>query len=257
MILKNTFVLTRIAALCFSTFLSACVAPPSQEERSLSENVDLSLKSSASAAENAFDYKSAAAHYRTLLIKQPDSLPAALSYGRTLRYSGQNQAAIDVLLAALEHHGEQSAILTELAKAYLGLDQPDLALRFLTRAAERTPEDWRIFSAIGVANDYRNDPTLAEEAYLEALRLSPDNPIVLNNYGLSLAQAGRLSDAVTRLRQAADTPRATAQIRQNLALALALAGERDQALRMAKKDLSPDMVRNNMALFSKIPSDTP
>lgn len=62
------------------------------------------------------------------------------------------------------------------------------------------------------------------------------------NAGLAFALAGRTGRAVDLLMQAARQPEASAQTRQNLALALALAGQWAQARTVAAQDLEPTMV---------------
>jgi Flp pilus assembly protein TadD len=54
-----------------------------------------------------------------------------------------------------------------------------------------------------------------------------------------------LDAGLVTLTRAADLPAATAQVRQNLALLLALKGEGAEAERMARRDLSPEQARVN------------
>ena len=116
-------------------------------------------------------------------------------------------------------------------------------------AAKAAPRDWEAQSALGVALDYQGKYTAAQQAYALALQASPDNPIILNNLGLSQAEAGQLAAAQATLQKAADQPAATAQVRQNLALLKALAGDFDSAERLSRQDLPPDAVRANAAYY--------
>jgi len=68
--------------------------------------------------------------------------------------------------------------------------------------------------------------------------------------GLALALAGDPAGAVALLMEAARTPGATAKVRQNLALALALAGQWQAARAAASADMSPADVDARMAQWA-------
>ena len=173
----------------------------------------------------------------------------ALNLARNLRYSGQLQSAIDVTSGFLERHGPSGPLQTELGKDYLAADRLGLAVQTLRQAADTQPKDWQIESALGVALDYQGNYADAQKAYERALLLSPDNPVVLNNLGLSQAEAGQLAEAIGTLRKAINQPKATAQVRQNLALIEALKGDVAAAERLSRQDLPPDQVRSNTAYY--------
>jgi Flp pilus assembly protein TadD len=62
-----------------------------------------------------------------------------------------------------------------------------------------------------------------------------------------LAGHGDPAQAERLLRTAYARPGATMQVRQNLALVLGLQGRFDEAETLARQDLPPDLVANNMA----------
>jgi Flp pilus assembly protein TadD len=61
------------------------------------------------------------------------------------------------------------------------------------------------------------------------------------------AAHGQTAEAESQLRRAAALPGATAQVRQNLALILGLEGRIGEAEHLARQDLPPTLVDNNLA----------
>lgn len=237
--------------------LAGCAAHEGTDEGRLRAVVDPGLRNAAAAAEASFDYQTAASHYATLYERTPDDDALALAYARALRYSGGHATAIAILDDHIARTGAKPALMAELGKANLAADRSGLAVRYLRQAIEGAPGDWELHSALGVAYDYQGRPAEAQTEFKAALELSPDNPVVLNNLALSLAQAGDLEGAVKTLRHAVEQPRASAQVRQNLALLLALDGDPKAAERLARQDLPPDILRENAAYYRILSKPAP
>jgi len=230
--------------------LMGCALPDAR--KATGDVVESTALSAATAAEAVSDYRSAASNWEILTRQHPDDPALALKLARALRYSGQVQPSIDVAAGFLERHGPTPALLAELGKDYLAGDRLGLAVRTLRLAAEAAPADWEPLSALGVALDYQHNYPEAQQVYARALALSPDNPVLLNNLGLSEAEAGNLKKAAATLAKAVDQPKATAQVRQNLALIKALSGDTEAAERLARQDLPPEAVRSNGVYYRSL-----
>jgi Flp pilus assembly protein TadD len=76
--------------------------------------------------------------------------------------------------------------------------------------------------------------------------VSPNNPSVLANIGMSQASAGDTAAAEATLRRAVAQPGATLQTRQNLALVLGLQGKTAEAEQWLRQDLPPEMATANL-----------
>lgn len=213
------------------------------------EAVEPSLISAARQAEATYDYEAAAGQYFALMQRNPGDRGYTVAYARNLRYLGRGEEAVAVLTDWLRKNQPDGRVLLELGKAYLAADRLALAEKFLQQSLEKDSANWDTHSSLGVVADYQGNHALAQSQYLEALKISPDNPVVLNNLGLSRAQSGDVRGAVEALRRASDQPSAGAQVRQNLALVLALSGDLEGAERLARKDLPPDLARQNMTYF--------
>ena len=158
-------------------------------------------------------------------------------------------------------------------RAQLALATKDFvsAVSYAEQAAEASPKEPAVRALLGNAYFASGRFASAEGAYRDSLSLAPDQPqlflklalvqiaqghnadalALLNSvrnavdpsdYGLALALAGQPAEAVAILTEHARQPSADAQVRQNLALALALSGDWTNARIVASQDLSPDLV---------------
>ena len=150
------------------------------------------------------------------------------------------------------------------------------AINYAEQAAEVSPRESAVRTLLGNAYFAAGRFNSAEGAYRDSLSLAPNQPQVIlklalvqiaqgrnaealavlnaariavdpSDYGLALALAGQPAEAVAVLTEHARLPDADAQVRQNLALALALTGDWTNARIIASQDLSPDLVDARMA----------
>ncbi|MGH6894800.1 MAG: tetratricopeptide repeat protein [Dongiaceae bacterium] len=237
-------------ALCFAA--SGCALTSSTPKEEKAANVEPTLRQAALLSERNGSYGEAAQHYGALHNRHPEDKTVTLALARNLRFAGSPQQAIAVLNSGNASQSGDAMTLLELGKDYLAADQLNLAKPTLERAKTAAPLNWEILSALGVVYDYEGKYKLAQDQYDAALFLAPDNPTILNNKALSLAQEGRLDDAVTTMQLAIDQPEASAQARQNLALLMALKGDADAAERLARKDLPPAVAEANIEYYRSL-----
>jgi Flp pilus assembly protein TadD len=159
------------------------------------------------------------------------------------RYDEAAEAAARILVVAPDNYDA----LMEAARADVARGQGFYAIEPGRKAAALQPRDWRPLSLLGVAYEQakRDDEALA--AHRQAVALAPAEAVPLTNLGMHLASTGDLKGAETALRQAAALPNATIQVRQNLALVIGLQGRLDEAEKLARQDLPPESVDNNLA----------
>jgi Flp pilus assembly protein TadD len=244
----------RLAPFLIPLLLAGCAGATMETagDDVIARAVEPSLRTAAASAEANNDWKGAAQHWGTLHQRHPEDSSISLSLARAWRYGGQEQQAADLIQGELARTGRSLGLLTELGKDYLAAERLGLALKTLEEARTKAPDNWDIHSAMGVALDASGRYGEAQAAYGRALELSPENPVVLNNLALSQAQSGQLDMAVETLRRANEHPGAGTQLRQNLALLLALKGDAPAAERLAAKDLPPDMVRTNAGIYRSL-----
>lgn len=242
--------------LTTSILLAACAsappAPTAPTAKMEEDAVDVSLKNAASAAESNHDYKGAIQHLNTLYQRHNGDHDITVALARNLRYSGQAQAAADVIQSGLSRFPDDPDMLIELGKDYLAADRVNLAVKYLDKAKTVAPNRWEAWAALAVAFDTQGAPDMAQQAYARADALSPDNPAILNNMALSQALSGHLDQALATMNRAADLPNATMQVRQNLALLLALKGNAAQAERLTSHDLPADAAKSNIEILKAL-----
>ncbi len=210
------------------------------------------LKEAAQQSASANDYPAAAAHWGAIYDEDPSNVQAAVNFAVNLRYIGGPREAIIILDKALAAHPDDPLLLTERSKAHTAAGDLELALADIERALKAPVKIWSTYSTHGVILDRQGHQAEAEVAYQKALELSPGNPKILNNMALSLAMAGRLDEAISTLRRAAQHVESTVQIRQNLSLLLAMKGETDEAGELARADLPAAISANNIAYFQSL-----
>jgi Flp pilus assembly protein TadD len=247
--LLGTVALSIALAGCAMTSTTPTVEGPTPAEKA---NVEPALRQAAMLAERNASYGEAAQHYAALHSKYPQDKQITLALARNLRFAGNPQQAIAVLNSTSGGQPQDALTLLELGKDYLAADQLNLAKPTLERAKAAAPLNWEILSSLGVVYDYEGGYEQAQQQYDAALFLDPENPTVLNNKALSLAQQGRLEEAVKTMKIATDQPSASAQARQNLALLMALKGDAASAERLARKDLPPAVAEANIEYYKSL-----
>lgn len=174
-------------------------------------------------------------------------LEAGIKLSQALRAMGKYEEALEAAQRVLVAQPTNVEGLLEMARAQIGRGQGFYAIDPARQAQQLAPKDWRPPSLLGVAYEQaeRDDEALA--AHRQALALAPENPAALCNLALFYATHGDNAQAESLLRKAVTKPGATIAMRQNLALVVGLQGRFDEAERIARQDLPPEAVANNMA----------
>lgn len=155
---------------------------------------------------------------------------------------------------AVEAYGERyranpgnRALLAQYGRALADNGNFQQAYDVLSKAHSPDNPDWRLLSVQGTALDQMGRHEEARSYYASALKITPGDPGVLSNLGLSYMLSRDLPKAEEALRQAYASPRASARVRQNLALVVGLQGRFAEAETIVKADLPPDQAAANVA----------
>lgn len=195
------------------------------------------------------DPVAAAAYWGSRYDRNPKDIDAAIAYSAALRKISSNEEAVKVMTRAANANPDHPGANLEAGKTLVEAGRGFEAVRYLEKATELAPQDWRTFSSYGVALDQIGEHKLARTKYDMALVFAPESPMILNNKALSYALDGDLAQAKAILRTAATSRGADARIRQNLALVLAMKGEMREAERLARSDLPPQIADQNIDYF--------
>ncbi len=227
--------------------LTACQSAPVDENSAITS----SLHQAALAAERTNDYQTAIDQYQKLLKRDIDDMDVLIALARNLRYSGDSTNAIKIL----EKLGPEKNIPTpfrlELAKSKIAAGKARSAIRHLNLALKSDPDNWEIYSTLGIAHDLDGDYATAGKAYEQARIRSEDNPAILNNMAISAALSGDIEGAISLLQSAPRLARHSPQIRQNLAFFYGIKGDMKSARSLSKMDLDEEEVQANLAIYSR------
>jgi Flp pilus assembly protein TadD len=243
--------------------LAACTTEhpsiPEHENKPVVINKAVASKVAADIAKNesaAGDPAGAIAFYRQALETNPNQPKVEVSLGMALLQGGSPGEAAQTFRKVLARFPQDTGALTGLGIALIQSGQPAAALEPLRKSVSITP-DAHTFRTLGVAENLLGQNAQAEADYSRGLAIAPNDPGLANNLGLSMALSGNFNGAVAVLRKAASTFGATPQTRQNLALALGLAGRTAEAAQVARADLDERSVQSNLAYYAVLRTMSP
>ncbi|MGE5369293.1 MAG: tetratricopeptide repeat protein [Chloroflexota bacterium] len=188
--------------------------------------------------------------------RNPKDRAAAIAYAKALHALDQNAQAVAVMQGLAITYPEDMKVLGAYGKALADAGKLQQAAEILEKA--HTPErpDWSVLSTQGSIADQLGDHDGARAYYEAALKIRPNEPMILSNLGLSYALAKNLPRAEETLRSAAAQPTADRRVRQNLALVLALQGKFQEAEDLSRRDLSPEEAAQNVAAIREMISQS-
>lgn len=112
----------------------------------------------------------------------------------------------------------------------VALNDFNMAKQPLDLALGEDPSLWRSWMALGRVHDSNQDWQASEAAYVKALALQPDSPVVLNNIGMSLLLQHRYQEAAQEFQRALASDPGMEMLRANLRIALAWQGKYEEAV---------------------------
>ncbi len=231
--------------------LAACGGPVEREQGVLSED-SASLLRVAENARQAGDPGAAIPLYRRAAQLSPESPVPWVALGETLNAMAAYGEADTAFREALILAPDDVPALVGHGTALTGLSQPHLALAKFRAALDLASraEVPGLHNAIGVAHDMLGNADAAQASYRTGLDLTRNDLALLSNLGLSLALSGKYRDAIATLERAVALPGAGVRHRQNLALAYGLAGQTEDAARLARTDLDEQLVLQNLSYYA-------
>jgi Flp pilus assembly protein TadD len=192
------------------------------------------------------------ATYRDRHRANPKDVEAALLYGKALRAAGQKSQAVAVLEQASIANPGNRLLLAGYGRALADNGNFQQAFDVLGRAHSPEDPDWRILSVQGATLDQLGRYEEARQYYTSALKIAPDEPVVLSNLGLSYVLSKDLAKAEETLRRAHSLAGSDPRIRANLAMVVGLQGKAAEAEGIAKADLPPEEAAASVANLKRL-----
>ena len=140
---------------------------------------------------------------------QPQSWSAQLLLAAALVDADRHQDAVTLLKGMAEARPQRTDALVSLADLYRRDERFAPAEAAYAKALALRPvpthDDWRLYYALGTVQERLQHWPDAEKSLLQALKLQPDQPMVLNYLGYSWVDRGRnLGQAKAMLRKAVE-----------------------------------------------------
>ena len=163
----------------------------------------------------------------------PGDLESAIKLSAAVRKLGNPQRAIEIAQTSRALYPRDPYLTAEFAAGLIAAERAQDAMQPLDEALRTAPGYARLWSLKGAALDQQENYDLARKHYAKALQITPHDPNVMANVGLSFALSGDPVTAEGWLRRAVAVPGASQSVRQNLALILQLQGKNDEAEKYA------------------------
>ncbi len=224
----------RVLVLCLMCWLAACsqqrpapagtgVSVAEQELRSGSPGLALQMTQS-------------------ILEHTPDDLTALLVHGDAAAQLGKTGDASTAFIHALRLQPNSVRGQLGLGRLRLATDPTEAATLF-GEVVKREPNNVTGWNNLGIARDLLGQHREAQEAYRHVHALDATNAAATVNMALSLAMSGDGADGVALIAPLATASYASAQLRHDYAVVLAMAGRETEAGQILAHDLSPDQVK--------------
>jgi Flp pilus assembly protein TadD len=185
-------------------------------------------------------------YFITALNKDPKFAEAYNGLGRAEYLAGNYPAALINYerAAALQPQG-LDALLGQ-AQTLRQMNRLDSAIEKINAALKLAPDDFRVLSELAVTYDLLGEERLAAPLYQELIRKAPDQAATFNNLGINHLSQKQYSEAVVAFHRAYELDGKDDRIKNNLAMAFALHGSEDQALRLFRETVGEAAAWNNL-----------
>ncbi len=176
----------------------------------------------------------------------------ALVLARAFRDKGDKAKALAELERGRQEQPKDRELAHEAGILALELGQIDKAKKSLTIALDQAAPDCHTLAALGTAHASSGNQRDAQTHFKQALAIKPDHQPTLNNLALSYALDGDLARAESALKAAAKGGQPSQQVKENLAVVLALAGKFDDAEKVAAGVMPKAKAAANMAYLRSL-----
>ena len=165
----------------------------------------------------------------------------------TQRASGDPEAGIATLTALASGHPDRIEVQSALGDALRMAERYDEAVAAYSRAIDLIedpqPAHWVLYYTRGISNERAGDWPAAESDFREALKLQPDQPLVLNYLGYSMVEKQEnLDEALAMIEKAVRGQPEDGYITDSLGWVLYRLGRYDDAVQpmLRAVELTPE-----------------
>jgi Flp pilus assembly protein TadD len=196
------------------------------------------------------NYAEAAAMYNQALQQSPDSMPLMLELASLYRKIGQPQQALALMTEAQKKDPDNAEVLTQLGYSLVDSGQPEQAIQVFEQLSAISRNNPAAYNGKGVAFDKAGNHVVAQDMYRHALKLKPGAVNIQNNLAMSMILNDQVDEAIELLEPLSEEHSDNKTIRQNLALAYGIKGDKQKALSLNMKDLTPEQAKENLRFYT-------
>lgn len=241
--------MTRFAFLLLSlSVLTACVMPPDDAGDGSAVTGMVRLADTIRARG---DLVGAADFYNRAMQRDPESIAARKGLAGVMEQVGDLNGAAAQYAEAVKIKPRDEELWRAYGRTLVSLNRPSEARDAYKTALDIDSNDTKALNGLAVTLDQLGDHEGAQKQFELALEQDPENLATKNNLAYSYIQTGKYQEAIKLLEDKIKQPGATSALRQNLALAYGLAGMDADAERVARMDLSPAQVKNNLDFYKR------
>lgn len=185
-------------------------------------------------------------HFVTALKREPESAWAYVGLGDLSYLQGDYPSAQANYQRATELDAENLSALLGQARSLRQQRKIGASAEHLNQALKLAPNDVRVLTELAINYDLQGQENLAAPLYLEIASKAPEQASSYNNIGVSELTQGHYAEAIIQFSKAFMINEKNERITNNLAMAFALYGQEDQALKLFKKTVGEAAAWNNL-----------
>jgi len=231
--------------LCTALLAAACTPQGGFLDKSQSNDALQAAKR----LEKNGDLQGAAAAYRAIIQQSNAPVEAYIGLASIDRKTGQSDEAVALMKQAQSHEEGNPEVISKLGYALISAGQYEQAVNVFDQLIAMQPDNAMAYNGKAVAFDKAGNHVAAQEIYNKALSLAPDSLTIHNNLAMSLILNDKVNEAIIMLEILNRQPNANATVRQNLALAYAIKGDKKHALEITSRDLTPEQAQENLLFY--------
>jgi len=228
-------------------------APIQEDQTADPEGARLDTAARLAKASDAMDKgetREALKHYLIVLRKEGANHQALIGTANAFLVERQFKKAIIFFSKVLTRAPENTLAAEGRGLSHLRLKSYRSAERDFKTAVKNDAGRWRSWNSLGILADIQGNSSAALAYYTKALRILPDSPVVLNNYGVSLLKAEKYQLAEQALRKGLGIAPENERLSNNLGMALAWQRQYPEALTVISANLPKASAYNNVGYIA-------
>jgi Flp pilus assembly protein TadD len=212
---------------------------PARESSALVSNEarNASLNTIASDLETHGENETALALYRQAVTASPDDPDANIQYGDACMRAGKTATAIAAYRTALGKSPESAEAEFGLGSALVKQGDLKQGLALLAKAAPQV-NSAAAYNRLAIAQMLAGEPKAAEASFASAKALTPSDLDIGTNLALAAALANQKDAALAAVKEVAASPAAEPRQRRDLVMVLGLLGRDSEARQIGAAGLS-------------------